>query len=340
MMNNPLKQLPQWISNHQKRKIQRIAHKLWEEDGKKKEPTYCLGAQSHYYQLKTSQQLHSAQRNLLNPLQLAYATKKQLQNILAFFKTLAILKILGILGNITIFIALITLLATEQQRRDAEIYQAWQVITAAHDQSGSGGRKEALEFLNSSPRRFPLFWLKWTPQSLAGLAAPKAHLVQVQLPGANLSRANLQETDLSKANLQEALLPEANLQKAELSDAYLQKAFLYLTNLQKAHLYFTNLQKAELSGAHLQEADLSGAHLQEANLSGAYLQKANLSGAHLQDTHYTNQNTPQNVCQSLPTFLKHPCPTIFPDNFNPESHHMTLITNLNQLKQILTKYPH
>ncbi len=282
MMNNPLKQLPQWISNHQKRKIQRIAHKLWEEDGKKKEPTYCLGAQSHYYQLKTSQQLHSAQRNLLNPLQLAYATKKQLQNILAFFKTLAILKILGILGNITIFIALITFLATEQQRRDAQIYQAWQVITTASEQTGSGGRKQALEFLNSSPRRFPLFWLKWTPQSLASLAAPRAHLVQVQLPGADLSGANLPGADLSGANLQESLLEAANLQKAhlsyanlqesDLSDAYLQKAFLYLANLQKAHLYFTNLQKADLINANLQKADLINANLQESDLSGANLQ--------------------------------------------------------------------
>ncbi len=37
-------------------------------------------------------------------------------------------------------------------------------------------------------------------------------------------------------------------------------------------------------------------------------------------------------------FLKHPCPTFFPDNFNPKSHDMIPITNLNQLKEILEKY--
>ncbi|MDJ0687816.1 MAG: hypothetical protein QNJ41_04840 [Xenococcaceae cyanobacterium MO_188.B32] len=35
--------------------------------------------------------------------------------------------------------------------------------------------KEALEFLNSTPRRNPWFWRKWEQQSLAGLAAPNAN---------------------------------------------------------------------------------------------------------------------------------------------------------------------
>ena len=85
---------------------------------------------------------------LLNPIHVAYRTEKLLEKILVFLKSLAILEILGILGNITIVIALISFIVTEKQRRDTEVYQAWQVITAAYGQTGSGGRRKALEFLN------------------------------------------------------------------------------------------------------------------------------------------------------------------------------------------------
>ena len=121
-------------------------------------------------------------------------------------KTLALLEILGIISNITILIALISFIGTERQRRNAEVYQAWQVITAAYDQPGSGGRIEALEFLNSEPRRFPWFWLRWERQSLQGLAAPEAYLTEINLQDANLSGANLQDVDLLGANRQDAVL--------------------------------------------------------------------------------------------------------------------------------------
>ena len=123
-------------------------------------------------------------------------------------------------------------------------------------QSGSGGRKEALKFLNSEPRRFPWFWLKWKKQSLAGLAAQKAYLHGIELQKADLIEANFQKAILGKANLQEAILRRANLQQA-----YLRKA-----NLRKV-----NLGKADLTGADLTEANLQEAILDKANLQEAVL---------------------------------------------------------------------
>ena len=216
-----------------------------------------------------------------------------LEDVEFLFQQSALLSIINLVAGITIIISLITWLATEKQRRNAEVYQAWQVITAAYEQSGSGGRREALEFLHSEPRRFPLFWLKWERQSLAGLAAPKAYLVKIKLPQADLKLANLQEAWLNEANLQGAFLAfaslqgaflhKANLQEANLGKANLQEAWLDWANLQGAHLWGANLQKAFLHEANLQGAFLYGTNLQEADLKLANLQKAVLHEANLQE---------------------------------------------------------
>ncbi|NEQ78530.1 MAG: hypothetical protein F6K23_39400 [Okeania sp. SIO2C9] len=68
-----------------------------------------------------------------------------------FKGSLSALEILGLMGNVSLIIGVIVFVGGEKQRREAQIYQAWQVITAAQNQAGSGGRKEALEFLNSKP---------------------------------------------------------------------------------------------------------------------------------------------------------------------------------------------
>ena len=192
--------------------------------------------------------------------------EKFLEDVVFLLKNAALLDIINLAAGITIIISLGTWLATEKQRRDAEIYQAWQVITTAYNQSGSGGRKEALEFLNSEPRRNPWFWLKWEAQSLAGLAAQKAYLANIQLPEAALDSANFQQTNLWGANLQRAYLVRANLQQANLMRANLQQADLRWANLQQADLWKANLQQAQLQNANLQGTILWDANLQQANL--------------------------------------------------------------------------
>ncbi len=182
-----------------------------------------------------------------------------------------------------------SLISTERQDRRTQIYQAYQVINDAYLQTGNSGQIEALEFLNSEERRFPLFWLKWSKQSLRGLNLPQAYLVGIQLPQADLAQANLEEALLTKANLQQALLVGANLQGALLTEANLQQALLAGANLQQALLARANLQGALLARANLQQADLAGANLQQAllaraNLQQVNLQQADLAGANLQET--------------------------------------------------------
>ncbi len=225
--------------------------------------------------------------------------KNFLEPVLDYLNRLALLEILELLGNISLLVGVIVFIAGEEDRRNSEIYQAWQVITAAHNQAGSGGRIQALEFLNSEPRRIPWFWLTWDRESLRGLEAPKAYLRKVELSDAHLANANLQEADLQGANLQEADLQGANLQDANLRDANLQRARLPEANLQGADLQDANLQRARLPEANLQGANLQGADLQDAFLGTGYLaaffqeanlQKANLQKANLQRTYLDGVN--------------------------------------------------
>jgi len=177
------------------------------------------------------------------------------KNVLSF-------KTLGQAVNASVLIGAITFIAGEQGRRDAQVYQAWQVINSAHNQPGSGGRIQALEFLNSTPRRIPWFWLRWERESLSGLEAPKAYLVPSQEYTLDIEKKRgiqLSEADLNNANLQGAWLIYANLQEADLRYSNLQRAFLYYTNLQGASLSEANLQGAILSEANLQGADLGNA---------------------------------------------------------------------------------
>ena len=228
------------------------------------------------------------------------STKNSIKDTLTF-------KSLSQAVNASVLIGAVTFIAGEQQRRDIQVYQAWQVITTAHDQPGSGGRVQALEFLNSEPRRNPWFWLHWQRESLEKLEARKAYLIPsrenvkklgIQLSKAELRYADLRGTLLNKANLQGAILQNAKLQGAILQDA----------NLQEAHLY---------------SAELQGTDLTDANLQGAYLQNANLQGAILQGAHYTDNSTSQQTCKAFTRI--YPCPTIFPKGFDLKAAGMELV---------------
>ena len=232
-------------------------------------------------------------------------------------------KTLGQAVNASVLIGAITFIAGEQQRRDLQVYQAWQVITAAHGQPGSGGRIQALEFLNSTPRRIPWLWLHWERESLVGLEAPKAYLVPSRKDTKKTRGIQLSKTDLSNANLQGTSMYYANLQEAELDHANLQGANLFRANLQGAILNHAKLQKAVLVYANLQEAELDHANLQGALLHYANLQEADLDHINLQKAKYTANITSQETCEA---YVQHyPCPTIFPKNFDPKAAGMELV---------------
>ncbi|MGK7940185.1 MAG: pentapeptide repeat-containing protein [Crocosphaera sp.] len=270
-----------------------------------------------------------------------FLEKKVLEPGLAWTDKQAFFDIIGRLGNLAIVIGVISFIFTEDYRRNAEVFSAWQTITSAEGQSGSGGRIKALEFLNSRPLRLPLigfskeywYWDKWNNQckrtwrlgyrfprqSLRGLSAPKAYLSKIKLCGANLGSANLEDADLLFANLQNAKLPGANLEDADLFKANLQNAYLFKANLQNAYLFEANLEDADLLFANLEDADLLFANLQNANLAGANLEDAKLAGANLQNARYTDLKSTLWWC------LQGSCSTIFPDGFEPKKAGMILM---------------
>lgn len=245
--------------------------------------------------------------------QLIQLERKIWEPLLAWADSQALLSLLGLIGNAGVIIAVVTYIGTEKQRRDAEVLSAWQTITSAHGQSGSGGRIQALEFLNASPganwrRRFPWFCTPlplctWPAEPLDGinlsvdaLSAPSespegtadsdktegisyVDIEEVYLAGtegAYLAGIELPKASLVKANLVGADLSRANLVRANLWAANLQGAILVDANLVGAGLLNANLQGANLWAANLQRTTLVGT-----NLEGAELRQANLKGADL-----------------------------------------------------------
>jgi uncharacterized protein YjbI with pentapeptide repeats len=217
--------------------------------------------------------------------------KRLWEPLLAWANDQAMLSLLGLLGNLGLIIAVATYIGSEKQRRDAEVLNAWQTITSAYGQSGSGGRIQALEFINASPgahwrRKFPwvcapLRLCVWEPESLAGINLSVPDGEGVFLAGINLQGANLNDANLQGANLNDANLQGANLSSADLSSTNLSGADLNGVNLNGADLSGVNLSGADLSGVNLNGADLRGVNLNGADLSGANLSSANLREAKL-----------------------------------------------------------
>jgi len=183
--------------------------------------------------------------------------------ILAWVNDQAVLSLLGVIGNLGLILAVVTYIGSEKQRRDAEVLNAWQTITSAYGQAGSGGRIQALEFLNASPganwrRKFPWFCAPlnlclWAPENLGAIniSVPGESNERVYLGGINLKKAYLRE-----ANLEGADLREANLEGADLGGANLEGAYLGEANLEGAYLIGANLEGADLGGAKLEGAIL------------------------------------------------------------------------------------
>jgi len=210
------------------------AYLLWEADGKPD------GKEDYYWQLAID---HLQGNNFPAIYQPYYKLEKRvLEPVDAWIDKQAFFAILGKLGNLAVVVAIETFVFGENIRRNNEVFSAWQTITSAHGQSGSGGRIKALEFLNSRPLRYPwigwtkdLFWdnktrkcqeklvfgRRWQREPLVGLSAPnKAYLAKINLCDANLGGANLQDANLGVANLQDAYLEGAkNLTETQIKSA-------------------------------------------------------------------------------------------------------------------------
>lgn len=241
--------------------------------------------------------------------------------LLKWAESLALISLLGLISNIGIIVAVSTYVASEKHRRDAEILNAWQTISSAYGQAGSGGRLHALEFLNASPganwrRKFP--WIcapnsvcTWPKENLSGInlavatdievnatelqeatttASNGVYLRGINLQNANLQGANLRGADLRGANLAGANLKFANIQGAFLVGANLKGANLADANLETANLFRANLEDAFLIKTNLKKAFLASANLKSAGLEMAILEEANLYDSDLSDSTMLNAN--------------------------------------------------
>ncbi len=173
----------------------------------------------------------------LQDIQIAIEDSKNAQNsdqnpVQKFLRP--ILEVGTYLTGLTVFVTLVTYLLGEEARHQTQIDAAWNTVLASVNQPGDGGRRNALEFLNSNHRRFPWFWRKWERQSLDGLIAKEAVLRGLQLP----------EALLYKAQLSNAEFIDSNLSDAELVAADLSGTVLFMTNLANS-----NLSHADLSSS-------------------------------------------------------------------------------------------
>ncbi|MDJ0581233.1 pentapeptide repeat-containing protein [Crocosphaera sp.] len=294
--------------------IRSMTYFLWKKDGK---PEDKLDYYEDYYWEKAKQKIKFKRLPIIyKPFYFVVGKpyyileRKILEPGLAWTDKQAFFDILGRLGNLAIVIGLIMFIVTEDDRRNSAIFSAWQTINSATGQSGSGGRIEALEFLNSRPLRLPFiarfpfitvttdkhwywdgkecknrgsFGYRFPRQPLNGLFAPNAYLVKIKLCGATLNNSNLKYADLRGANLEYAKLESANLEYANLFQAKLQNANLFQAKLQNANLFQAKLQNADLRLANLQNANLLKTKLQNAKLESAKLQNADLILAELQN---------------------------------------------------------
>lgn len=229
------------------------------------------------------------------------------------------LKFLDYASKVTIIIGLVTFLtqlSKLEERANLErrqlLYEAWQVVTSATDQSGSGGRIEALQTLVRNG------------VSLSGVNLENAYLVGVDLEGADLQGANLQGADLSDANVSRANLANADLRRANLNETIFHKANLRGSQLDQAKNIITaylenafydetttgkvansgaillqslsgidlrnerRLDAAPLENLDFSQANLAGVSLREANLSSSNFEDANLKEANLENANISS----------------------------------------------------
>ena len=254
--------------------------------------------------------LHKSGRKMHPVAKPFYLAEEHLEAVLDWLKSLALLEILGILGNIGILIAISTYVGSEKQRRDAEVLNAWQTLTSAHGQPGNGGRKRALEFLNASPganwrRKFP--WAcapnpicTWPPESLDGVNL-SALSEDNNTPGGQRVSPDKDQPSKppSSVNLSRIKLPKASLVRANLSNAFLRDAFLRDANLHDADLSNTFLGDADLSNAFLFNTDLRDANLRDADLSNAILINIDLRSTKAFAQAQIEGDDPPFICNTL-----------------------------------------
>ncbi len=166
----------------------------------------------------------------------------------------------------TLFTANQSLRVAIDQREQARVLGAWNIIAISPQARGNIGQKQALEFLLERG------------ENLRSINLRQAYLEEVELPGANLWNARLEGAILERAKLMGATLKIARLRAADMRGADLSGASLQCAQLSPgpaedgSGLFFkkgADLKGATLVGATFDGADLRGVDLADADISGA-----------------------------------------------------------------------
>jgi uncharacterized protein YjbI with pentapeptide repeats len=151
-------------------------------------------------------------------------------------------------------------------REQQKYFQAWQVINTAQNQSGTGGRNEALNYLNGGET---IPFLNW--------AAPQCKKNNTCLVGIKITKAG----------------EEANLNNIDLENANLQASVFSGTSFRGAKLKFAKFIDADLTGAVFKGADLKGVVFTGADLTGADFTKVkNLDDKSFENTSFCRKTMP------------------------------------------------
>jgi Pentapeptide repeats (9 copies) len=142
-------------------------------------------------------------------------------------------------------------------------FQAWQVINTAKDQTGMGGRNEALQYLNKESSSW------YTPECkrsnvnncLVGIKIENANLNKVNLEGANLKTSEFRRTSFRDAILRDVVFTDANLEGAVFQKANLEGAVFEGANLR--------ITKNLRNDPEIKGAIFEGATLTNTNFKGA-----------------------------------------------------------------------
>lgn len=240
---------------------------------------FQLSLATYIHQLEqynqAQQSTSSPKPPLLKPFSILDA---KVSDFVAWLEMISIIKLATVLGEAAILIAFISYLFSIPYQQQKKIEDARNVLVDQKGQQHSDGRIAALKTLDS------------LCASNAGLQAPKAQMVKIQLNQCHkpsVSFRSIQQWPFKFFEHQGIDLSHANLEQANLAHANLEKANLKGSNLKGINLSEANLQGANLQGANLEGANLEGANLQGANFTDAVLHKSLLNNANFTKANLT-----------------------------------------------------
>jgi uncharacterized protein YjbI with pentapeptide repeats len=190
--------------------------------------------------------------------------------------------------------------ALEAQQKANEIAQqknikeAWDTIFKLEGKAVDGGRRSALQYLNSiqdGGSRIDLSGVNLNRAELSGVNLSNALLQRANFAGAKLTRANLSSSSLYEATFSSTTNNETGeVTRANLLWAELYNASLVNANLESAILTRANLRQADLLNTNIQGADLAAAILIEVrNLTLDQLQSTQNWQAAFYDSEWRSQ---------------------------------------------------